>query len=321
MILKTREEPIDKERAEVLLRRLPKTHKSYLLAKNELWNAESGISGERRFDDYFAMREPDFPYIMLNDISLKTALAFQLDAVMVTPWCLYVFEVKNMSGRLAFKDAPLQLIQTKEDGSIIGRKSPIEQMKQNEWLLDEWLLSRNYHLPIRSVLVFSYTKQMPENLPKSQLAIFSHQLPFFIKDIYVEKALLSSTEMETLASGLLASHSPFQHDPICRNPAYPILNMLKGVWCEACNSLGMKRQFGKWNCPSCGADSKDVHVRTVRDWFLLTGEPITNKFCREILQIDDHRLASRLLAGMKMNKTGSFKDAKYVFEASWEYFV
>lgn len=321
MILKTRGEPIDKERAEVVLRRLPKMHRSYALAKTELWNTESGISGEQRFDEYFRMSEPAFPYILLNDISLKTARPFQLDSVMVTPWCLYVFEVKNMSGRLAFKDTPMQLVQTKEDGSIIGRKSPIEQIKQNEWLLDEWLVPRSYYLPIRSVLVFSYTKQMPENVPSSQLSIFSHQVPLFIKEITAEKVLLSPGEMEVLAADLLASHSPFQHDPICANPAYPITSMLKGVWCEACNSLGMKRKYGTWSCPSCGECSKLAHIRTLKDWVLLTGEPLTNKLCREILQIDDHRLASRLLTSMKMNKKGSFKDAKYVFEASWEYFV
>lgn len=321
MILKMRGEPIDKERAEIVLRRLPKTHASYALAKIELWNSESGISGERRFDEYFQLSKPVFPYILLNDLSLKTSRSFQLDAVMVTPWCLYVFEVKNMSGRLAFKDSPMQLVQTKEDGSVIGRKSPIEQIKQNEWLLDEWLTPRDYRLPIRSVLVFSFTKQIPENVPSSQPAIFSHQVPLFIKEIIAEKNLVSPAEMEVLALELLAAHSPFQHDPICANPAYPITSMLRGVWCAACNSLGMKRKFGAWNCPACGVSSKDSHIRTLKDWFLLTGEPLTNKLCREILQIDDHRLASRLLTSMKLNKKGSFKDAKYVFEASWEYFV
>lgn len=71
-----------------------------------------------------------------------------MDSVMITPWCIYVFEVKDMNGRLQFIDSPVQMLQTKEDGTIIGRKSPIEQIAENEWLLDEWLKVRGIPLPI-----------------------------------------------------------------------------------------------------------------------------------------------------------------------------
>lgn len=80
----------------------------------------------KRFDAYFSMSKIDFPHLVLHDVPLKSALPFQLDSLLITPWYVYVFEVKNMSGRLFFKQSPPQLIQTKEDGSVTGRKSPIE---------------------------------------------------------------------------------------------------------------------------------------------------------------------------------------------------
>lgn len=321
MIGKTRGEPIDQERAEVLLRRLPTTHKSYVLAKSDLWNAESGISGERRFDEYFSVSKLSFPHIILHDVSLKSVLPFQMDSLLIVPWGLYVFEIKNMSGRLHFKPSPPQLIQTKEDGSVIGRKSPIEQTEANEWLLDEWLSSRSYFLPLHSVLVFSYTKQMPENLPPSQLAIFSHQLPLFLRNLQPAKEMLSFSDMQMLAAEIVAAHSPFVHDPLCANSAFPIEVMRRGVWCANCSRIGMKRKYGSWICPSCGISSKDAHVRTLKDWIILTGEPLTNKICREILQIEDRRLATRLLNGMNLQKQGSLKGTNYVFETSWAYFI
>lgn len=124
--------------------------------------------------------------------------------------------------------------------------------------------------------------------------------------------------MQMLAAEIIAAHSPFVHDPLCANSAFPIEVMRRGVWCANCSRIGMKWKYGSWICPSCSISSKDAHIRTLKDWIILTGEPLTNKICREILQIEDPRLASRLLASMKMNKKGSFKDAKYIFEASWE---
>lgn len=315
VLWKTRNETVDKERAEVLLRRLPKTHPSYILAKNDLWNAESGINGEKRFDAYFSMSKIDFPHLILHDVPLKSVLPFQLDSLLITPWCVYVFEVKNMSGRLFFKQSPPQLIQTKEDGSVTGRKSPIEQMATNEWLLEEWLSSRAYFLPIRSVLVFSYTKQMPENLPREQIALFSNQLPMFLRKLQPEKEIMSLSEMEKLATELEAAHSPYAHEPICANSAFPVEAMQRGVWCEPCNRIGMKRKYGTWVCPSCGVSNKNAHIRTLKDWIMLTGEPLTNKRCREILQIEDRHVVKRLMAGMEIKKQGSFKGTNYVFEA------
>lgn len=321
VIWKTRGESVDKERAEVLLRRLPKTHKSYPLAKSDLWNAESGISGERRFDDYFSASKLNFSHIILHDISLKSVLPFQLDSLLITPWCLYVFEVKNMSGRLHFKQSPPQLIQIKDDGSVTGRKSPIEQIETNEWLLEEWLSSREYFLPISSVLVFSYPKQMPENLPKEQISIFSSQLPLFLHKLEPAKEILSLSGMQKLAAELRAAHSPYAHDPLCANSAFPIDVMHRGVWCENCDSLGMKRQYGTWFCPSCGISSKDAHIRALKDWKILTGHPLTNKLCREILQIEDRHVVKRLMAGMKIEKRGAFKGTNYVLEARRSYRV
>ena len=321
MILKTRGASVKKERLEVLLRRLPKWHDLYKIAKEYFYADAAGMGGEQRFDHYINMSTIHFPHFILHNLQLKSLLEFQLDSLIITPWCIFVFEVKNIAGRLQFKDAPPQLIQTKEDGTVIGRKSPLEQMATNEWLLEEWLRTRNFFLPIRSVLVLAYPKQMPEDLPDNQTTLFAHQLPMFLNKINQQEAEINSGEINELAYGFYDAHINYVPKPICANPSYPLEIMLKGVWCKECDEIGMKRSHGGWHCSKCSARDANAHIQTIKDWILLTGEPLSNKVCREVLQIDDRHVVKRLLQEMSMQKLGTFKDAKYVFERKCSYFV
>ncbi|WP_422124253.1 nuclease-related domain-containing protein [Planococcus sp. X10-3] len=311
MIRKKREASTNKEQLEVLLRRLPKSHAGYGQVQNDSYAEAAGQGGEERFDHYFAASRLAFPHLMLHNVTLKSFRVFQLDSVLITPWCIFVFEVKNMNGPLLFNSHPVQMLQTKEDGTVLGRKSPIEQITENEWLLDDWLKARDIVMPMRSVLVLSYSKQIAENVPSSQPVIFSHQLPMFLHKLRIETAVFSLEEMKELARMIEAALVTFERKPICSDSRYPIDVMKRGVWCAGCNSIGMVRRYGNWFCPGCAITDKGAHLRTIRDWLLLTGEPMTNKLCREILGVDDRRLVTRLLKEMNLKKSGSFKDSNY----------
>lgn len=311
MIWKERELSGNKEELEVLLRRLPKRHALYGQVEKDHYAETAGQAGEERFDHYYAASRVTFPHYMLHNVTLKSFRVFQMDSVMITPWGVYVFEVKNMNGRLLFNSHPVQLLQLKEDGTVIGRRSPIEQMADNEWLLEEWLRERNILSLARSVLVLSYSKQIAENVPEAQTIIFSHQLPRFLHTLPAGKTIFTLEEMRELAEVMVAALVRFVPKPICHDPRYPIEAMRRGVWCAACDRIGMVRRYGVWFCSGCGVSAKDAHLRTIRDWLLLTGEPMTNRVCREILGVGDRHLVSRLLKEMNLNKIGTFKDAKY----------
>lgn len=311
MIWKEREISRTKEELEVLLRRLPKRHAQYGQVEKDYYIEAAGQAGEERFDHYYAASRAAFPHLMLHNVRLRSFREFQMDSVMITPWGVYVFEVKNMNGRMLFNRHPVQMLQMRDDGTIIGRRSPIEQMADNEWLLEEWLRQRDMRFPLRSVLVLSYSRQIAENVPASQPIIFSHQLPRFLHKLAVEGAIISPDEMEALAESMMAALVIFERRAICRDSRYPIGVMRRGVWCAGCNRIGMVRRYGGWYCADCGVSSKDAHLRTIRDWLLLTGEPMTNKVGREILGVDDRRLVTRLLQGMDLKKSGSRKGSIY----------
>ena len=311
VIWKSREASQNKEGLQVLLRRLPKTHAVYGQLQKESYMEAAGQGGEARFDHFFAKSHLTFPHLMLHNVTLRSFRAFQMDSMLITPWCVYVFEIKNLNGRLLFNSHPIQMLQTREDGTVVGRKSPIEQITENEWLLDEWLNVRGFYLPVRSVLALSYSKQIAENVPATQTVIFSHQLPMFLHKLPIENAVFNLDEMKGLAEAITAGLVTFETTPLCSDARYPIGVMRRGVWCAGCDSIGMVRRYGTWFCPDCGVSTKDAHLRTIRDWLLLTGGPLTNRMCREILCVDDRHLVSRLLKEMNLNKIGTFKDAKY----------
>src|SRR5690554_1397630 len=222
VIWKERDVSSEKEELEVLLRRLPRGHAMYAQVEKDNYAEIAGHAGEERFDHYYAASSVKFPHLMLHNVTLRSFRVFQMDSVMITAWGIYVFEVKNMNGRLLFNSHPVQMLQMRDDGTVIGRKSPLEQMDENEWLLEEWLREREVFLPVRSVLVLSYSKQIAENVPASQPIIFSHQLPRFLNTLPVEAAILNMDEMKELADMMIASLVIFERRPICRDSRYPI---------------------------------------------------------------------------------------------------
>ncbi|AQQ53951.1 nuclease-related domain-containing protein [Planococcus lenghuensis] len=309
MLVKMRGEPADKERLEVLMRRFPGSD----ALEKEYQSVCAGVGGEERFDYYMEQCEPKFPHLILHDVSLESVFPFQLDSVMITPWCIYVFEVKNLGGRTQIRQNPQQAVQLKEDGSRAGIKSPLEQMETHSWLFEEWLMRHKLIVPLRSILVFSYAKQIPENIPSSQVVLFSHQLPLFMSRLAEEAWMMHPAEMQKIADELIRFHRPFVHPPFHLDKRFPISRMKTGVWCNACGRLGMKRLHGCWIC-GCGAKEKAAHERTVRDWLLITGEPITNRDAREMLGLTSVHAAGRLLRSMDLERIGTFRDSKYLLK-------
>ncbi|WP_088006225.1 nuclease-related domain-containing protein [Indiicoccus explosivorum] len=306
MIIKRRGKQADKERLEILMRRFPRAD----LLVNEYAAACAGEGGEERFDFYIDRCGPKFPHLILHDVSLKSVSPFQLDSVMITPWCLYIFSVKNLKGVTEIRTNPAQSIHTKDDGSASGRRSPVEELETHAWLLEEWLMRHNLIAPIRTILVFSYPKQIPEGIPPGQIVLFSHQLPMFLAKLKAEPAVLRETEMREIADEMLRYHRPYVHAPICKDKRYPVSLMKKGVWCKDCGRLGMRRVHGYWVC-SCGAKDKDAHKRAIRDWLLITGEPVTNRAAREMLGLDKVKIVNRLLREMDLERVGAYRGTGY----------
>lgn len=66
-----------------------------------------------------------------------------------------------------------------------------------------------------------------------------------------------------------------------------------------------------WKCPKCSSINPKAHERTILDHFLLHQQTITNKECRNLLQIDSPRMAYNFLNSMNLRKSGNNRGRIY----------
>lgn len=66
-----------------------------------------------------------------------------------------------------------------------------------------------------------------------------------------------------------------------------------------------------WLCPKCKATDNKAHQRNLLEWLLLFNRHITNRECREFLQIEDIHTATRILRSMNLETDGTFRNRSY----------
>lgn len=232
----------------------------------------------------------------------------------MTPWYGVVLEVKNIGGVLEFKGNPSQLIRTREDGHYDGFESPVVQLERNRELLNDWLKSRNIHIPIYGAVVLAYPKQIVSVPPAKTKLLFPSLIPPFIKSIPQQAKKLDQETFHWLSSELLNHHQIFIPKPICETYQIPFSDFQKGVRCDVCGRIGMIKTPRTWYCPTCKAYDHLAHQRTLFESFLIFKRSITNRECRDILQIDDIQVAKRILHNMNWQSQGTYRNRKYIMD-------
>jgi len=73
----------------------------------------------------------------------------------------------------------------------------------------------------------------------------------------------------------------------------------------------MIRVSAAWYCSWCRSYSKDAHIQTVRDYFLLMNAPLTVKEFQEFLLIEQRGVAKNLLHSLNLPSTGKKRTTQY----------
>ncbi|MEH7248381.1 nuclease-related domain-containing protein [Neobacillus niacini] len=294
--------------------RLPANHtmQSTLSAKQA--SIEAGIGGEERVAE--VLRSYTFPLKnhIFHDLSLASDSTFQIDHFIQTPNFGVLLETKNISGSLEFKDHPPQLIQTKDNGQINSYESPVTQLERNTELLSLWLAARNIQLPLFGAVVLAYPKQIVAVPPSDTTILFPNMIPPFIKGLPQEGKKLDSSTFKRLSSQLLSSHRPYVPKPISESYQIPFNDFQPGVRCTTCGKLGMIKHKRTWHCKFCDRNDSMAHVKELQEWFLIFKRSITNRECREWLQVEDKYTANRILQSMNFRSEGTFRDRKYFID-------
>ncbi|WP_164525632.1 nuclease-related domain-containing protein [Siminovitchia acidinfaciens] len=268
------------------IKRLHPKHEAIPILSTKEFSLEAGIAGEAKLAEILHKHSYPFEHRILHDLSLLFPSSFQIDSLFLTQFYTIIFEVKNIGGRLEFKENPPQLVRTRETGEVDGFESPAAQVERIGDLLGAWFKEHGINIPVYRVVVLAYPRQIVDRPPAKTPVLFPSHVPQFIRDLPRKKPILDYRTFNWLSEKLVASHHNYIPRPVCDIYNIPRRDIRTGVICPGCGAIGMMKIARSWRCRSCGCLDHKAHERSVRDWFLIMGREMTNRDCREFLRVD-----------------------------------
>jgi len=317
LIVKERTIPLVILILEALCRRLPLNYPKYQLILEELGRRHAGYKGEVSLDYYLRLLPFD-KYLILHDLNLPDGdYNCQIDTLLLTPEFALIIEVKNMTGKLIFDTENEQFMQINNDKDK-GYPDPIAQCERHKEYLEKLMSEHKFPpVPVDYLVVISngYASYVinGKNTQKAKTRIcksdaFLNKIQFFEKQY--PNPLLQAKELRKL-SRFLVKMNKVPTSYILKKYGIKKADLINGVCCPYCDYLPLERKKKKWYCPSCDKYSKDAHINTLKDYFLLFDAKITNQEFRKFAHIKSHDTAKRLLLSVNLNYSGTKKGRTY----------
>ncbi len=229
---------------------------------------------------------------------------------------IYILEIKNQQGTLKYDSKLKQMIQ-EIDGKIISHKDPILQAEAQKTQLREWLAMHGiFNIPIVGLVVIAYPSTIIENVredPDVYNQIIHreslHQHLTRLSNNHPDN-ILTNAQLKKLCHTLKAKDIPLWTDVLAKHGVSD-RHLIKGTPCQQCGYAPIQRLNKNWKCPKCSSINPKAHERTILDHFLLHQQTITNKECRNLLQIDSPRMAYNFLNSMNLRKSGNNRGRIY----------
>ncbi|UGB31301.1 nuclease-related domain-containing protein [Metabacillus sp. B2-18] len=260
MILKPRKIPASLQLRHYLRHRMSFTDGEL----KKLQADEKGFEGECHFDELIS-QSPVSTYLQLNDLLLEWRnTTFQIDSLLISPYKIYLFDIKNYEGEFYIEGNRWYL----SSGNEI--KNPIPQIHRLESFLRPLIQTLGINLPIEASVIFvnpdftlyQATRHLPIILPT--------QINSFIKRLG-SVSMNSSGHLIDLAKKLGSLHienSPYDGMYI---PEYTYESLNKGVLCLNCGLLSVRLNGRGLMCERCG-EKEELHVgimRTIKEYRML----------------------------------------------------
>ncbi|MCD8502099.1 MAG: NERD domain-containing protein [Bacillaceae bacterium] len=261
----------------------------------------------------------DYDHRVFHDLRLITKAnnAFQMDCFLLSSRIPILLEVKYISGIIKFDPIFNQMTRTLNGETEIFT-NPITQVGLQKRRLNQWLLDKKIpQIPhIETLVVFTNPYAILETDIDYYEAINKvlqcPDLPKRLEGIYRrnKESFITDKELNKIEKLLLKNHTPEEYNVLEKFDIAPT-HIIKGVYCEKCQSYHVKHQGRKWVCIICGTKYKDAHIRALEDYCLMFGAAISNKQLRDFLQLPNENIAQKVLASMNLPSTGSFRNRVY----------
>lgn len=277
---------------------------------------KAGYDGERNVD-YALSIFPRKDFLIIKGLRLENSpFHFQIDTLILSRNFILILEIKNTKGTLQYDSKQKQFTQI-VDGNKKSYKDPIMQTKAQKNQLQIWLQRFGITgFPIETLVVVAFPSTIIENIRQDPFvyekiihtASLNEQIGIIEKKYTRE--VTSFTSIKKLASAMLQRNNPLRTD-VLWELNINLNQFVKGVICKHCNPYPMIREYKGWFCPRCKKQDPRAHERDILDYFLLYGDTITNKECRDYLGIESPWTSQTILQSMKLEATGIKKGSVY----------
>src|SRR5690625_1236600 len=318
MIIRNREKPRTLQKMDALIPRLSKGHPQLPLLRKNAAKLQKGYNGERRLDYY--LRSLPSTFNIFSDVCLDVFdKQIQIDSLVVTPYSIFILEVKNYEGTLTFDTDQRQLIQTNKKMET-AYTYPLNQTENLHYLFMQWLeLHGLPGIPIHSLICIAEASTIIQVQGNSE-----HIVKFVVKVDEVPLRLMKIEEKykhikkennqlkNNITSKIMERVKDFEIDIFKK---YGILksDILFGTRCLECCALGLKYYRGIWHCLYCNMTSKTAHLPTINDYFLLQKNHLQMKDAMKFLGISNRFVTHRILkkSNLEYQNKGRFWIQKY----------
>lgn len=292
MIIKKRNKN-ELDQYEALISRMRPDHPKFREVESDFARRKKGYIGERQVDYYLEDLAPEMT--ILQDLNLTVeGKNMQLDNLLISQHAAYIVEVKNFTGSITF-DTELQQFTRDERGF----RHPIQQAELQKQRLQAWLQEMNlppipiyYFIAISDPSTIIKVEGNKEEIAK--VVAHAAHIPNKIKQHEARGSNQQPIQHQKLGHYLMKAARKREYN-LMRNYEIRPEDILPGVRCPGCGYLGMRRLYGKWQCPKCKMISIEAHKRAISDYLFLIQPTISNRECRRFLNISSKNIATKLL--------------------------
>ena len=298
---------------ESLRRRLLTQHETYPLLEEKIQRAEAGIFGEvlvaRELSE---ISHPTFDWITNFQFLSSQNITYQIDFILILQHCLVILEVKNITGMARYMPHSHEFQRIKSTGEIDSFRNPFDQAFRHQQLLEMLLKKLNISLPVLYAVVMTNPNCTIDSSLKGYPIFHLSYLRRYLNDL-VSHATAPKTNIQRVKK-LLLKHSQV----LPPQKIIPADELIRGIICIQCNNQ-MSYSHGISSCLKCGYKTRLGILETIRDFYLLIDDKITNERLRWFSLIESKYTVSKILSRLAFVKQGNSVATAYTIPPEFIY--
>ena len=252
---------------------------------------------------------------VLTDIQLSHSpgMTFQIDTLILTEKFILIIDVKNITDKLRFKTNPNQLEQESKTGEVRRMDCPLEQLHTHIYNLQNWLTKKGIQVDIIGRVLLSNPNCHVIEAPPNAPIIYKKGLPVLLRNQSKKPTIHSPKLIKRIEELIRKSQIDYNPFPLCNYFSVDPESLKRGQLCTKCGETMQYISHKQRRCTECGITAPNNYSETLMDYFTLINNSISNRECREFLQLKNKDAANYAIKSLPLNKTGKSVATRYIW--------